>query len=160
MEFLAGLHPQVIHFPIALLFIYSFLEILNVIFKKDYFSNMAFIILALGIITAVAAVLTGNQAQEVAEIWEGKGALIPFGAISEHENYATITLWYYIALAFLRVYFVVRKKFVGKIKYLFVLLSLFGAILIYETGKEGGKLVYEHGIGTDLLKPETIDTSK
>lgn len=158
MEFLAGLHPEIVHFPIALLVIYSVLEIIGVFSSKDFFSNAGYLILILGIITAVGAVLTGNQAEEIAEIWEENGALIPYGAISEHENYATITLWYYLILAVFRTYFLVKKKFNNTIKYAFIILSIGGVILLYETAKEGGKLVYEHGIGTDLLKPDIMDT--
>jgi uncharacterized membrane protein len=160
MEFLAGLHPLTVHFPIALLIVYSVLEIFGVVTKKEFLVKAAYMILILGIIGAVAAVLTGNQAEEVAEIWEDKGALIPFGAITSHENYATFTLWYYIFVVFLRTFFVVRKKFTLKIQYVFIGLSIIGILLLYKTAKEGGRLVFEHGIGTELIKPETLDTNK
>jgi uncharacterized membrane protein len=160
MEFLAGLHPMVVHFPIALLIIYSILEIFGVVTKKNFLTNAAYLILVLGIVGAVAAVLTGNQAEEVAEIWQDKGALIPFGAITTHENYATFTLWFYIFVVFIRTYFVVRKKFTLHVKYAFIGLSIIGILLLYKTAKEGGELVFEHGVGTELLKPETLDTNK
>jgi uncharacterized membrane protein len=160
MEFLAGLHQLVVHFPIALLIVYSVLEIFGVISKKDFFTNAAYLILILGIAGAVAAVLTGNQAEEVAEIWQDKGALIPYGAITTHENYATFTLWYYIFVVFLRTYFVVRKKFTLRVKYVFAVLSILGIMALYKTAKEGGRLVFEHGVGTELLKPDALDSKK
>lgn len=153
MEFLAGLHPQVIHFPIALLSVYILFEIIAAIFPKSNLSKTALIILGLAVISALAAVLTGNQAEEVAELWEEQGAIIPFGAISEHESYATYTLWYFAILLFGRIFLVIRKLHTGKIRYALAVLALLGGFLIYETGEEGGKLVFKHGVGTELLKP-------
>jgi len=51
----------------------------------------------------------------------------------------------------LRVFLTVNKKFVGKLRYIFVALSLVGIFFIYMTGEYGGKLVYEHGAGTKFL---------
>jgi uncharacterized membrane protein len=39
MEFLAGLHPHIIHFPIVLFILYTLFELLGVILKKDYLNN-------------------------------------------------------------------------------------------------------------------------
>lgn len=154
MEFLAGLHPKVVHFAIGLLLTYSFLEILSAFIKKDFLSKAAYIILFLGVLAALAAVLSGNQAEEVAERWEDSGAIIPFGLISEHEEFATITVWFYAALLVIRTVFILKKKFTSFIHYIFVLLVLIGSYFIYQTGEYGGNLVYKHGIGTDLINPD------
>src|SRR5512135_2781857 len=102
MEFLAQLHPKIIHFPIAFLLIYILLEITGVFSKKEYFQKTAYLFLFLGVLSAVAAVITGNQAAGIASEWEHKGAVIPFNLISGHEEYATITLWYFTGLLVLR----------------------------------------------------------
>ena len=148
-------HPRFVHFPIALLNTYVLLEIIGVVFKKDFFSKAAHLILFLGVLGAVAAVLTGHEAEKVAELWEEKGALIPFGAISDHEDWATITLWYFTGVLVLRTFFVLKKNFKGIFQYIFIVLALVGAYFIYETGDHGGKLVYQHGVGTELKKAET-----
>lgn len=153
MEFLAVFHPRVVHFPIALFLVYTLLEITGITLRKEFFSRAALLILLLAILGCIAAVLTGNQADQVAKLWEEKGAIIPFGAISEHEEWATYTLWYMVLIASFRIYLVVNKKFSGFLKYIFIVLSLAGCFLIYETGEEGGKLVYKHGVGTDLINP-------
>ncbi len=154
MNFLANLHPQVVHFPIAFFLGYVLLEIIGVIFKKDFFSKAAYLFLFLGVLGAFAAVLTGNSAVDAAKALSKKGVHIAFNAIENHEDMANLTMWFFTGLLFLRTFFVLKKKFVGKIKLLVVLLALLGSFFIYRTGQLGGKLVYKHGIGTDLLKGE------
>jgi uncharacterized membrane protein len=154
MEFLAENHPRIVHFAIALLFLYPFLEFIGVIFKREFFSKAAHLILAFGVLAALGAVLTGNQAHEVAMAWEEKGAIMPFKAINEHSSWANITLWYFAALLVLRTFFVIKKKFIGYFQYIFVVLAFVGVYLVFETGDHGGKLVYKHGVGTELKKME------
>jgi uncharacterized membrane protein len=154
MEFLAQLHPKIVHFPVAFLSIYALLEITGVISKKEFFKKAAYLFLFLGVLSAVAAVISGNQASDIASKWEDKGAVIPFGLISQHEEFATITLWYFTGLLVLRTFLVVKKKYTGMIQYIFIVLAIIGGYLIYETGDLGGKLVYNHGVGTELKKEE------
>lgn len=163
MEFVAQFHPKVVHFAISLLFVYAFLEILGAFFKKDFLTNAAYMILILGVLGSLASLITGEQSAQVAEKWDemGTDAIIPFKLIKEHEDYATITFFYFLALAILRTFFAInfqrKKKWTNhfdKVRYTFVLLALIGCYFVFETGEHGGKLVYKHGVGTDLIKPE------
>jgi uncharacterized membrane protein len=154
MEFLAQLHPDVVHFPIAFLLAYVLLEILGIILKKEFLSKTAHLFLFLGLLGLIAAVLTGNQAKDIAHNLSKKGVSISFNDINEHEDYANIALWFFAALLVLRTIAVIKKRFTGIIKYSFIVFALIGAFLIYETGEHGGRLVYKHGIGTDLKKME------
>jgi uncharacterized membrane protein len=149
MEFLADLHPKIIHFPIAFFILYSLFETASVIFKKEFLSKSAFIILILGVVFSLLAVLTGNQAHELVKKIQIE-AMLYESIIAKHELYATITLWYFTSLLFFRVYFLVKKKFIGKIVYVFVLLGLLGIYFIYMTGLLGGELVFKYGIGIKL----------
>ncbi len=157
MDFLSDLHPKIVHFPVALLMVYALLEILGVIFKKEFLSKAAHLFLFLGVLGAFAAVLTGHQAEEAAELLEKKGAIIQFSAIGEHENYATITLWFFTVALALRTFLFIKKKFVGIYKYIFIAIALAGAFLIFETADHGGKLVYKYGIGTELKELEITE---
>ncbi len=150
MEFLASLHPKLVHFPLAFLLIYVLLEIIGVLSRKEFFQKCAFLFLFIGIITAAAAVITGNQAADLAEKLKMRGAAVPSVLISEHENYATASLWYFTALLVLRAFYVIKKKFKGIIQYVFILLAIIGGFLIYQTGDRGGNLVFDHGVGTVL----------
>ena len=121
MEFLSWLHPRIIHFPIAFFILYFILETTGVLFKKDTFTKTAYFVLILGIVTALLAVLTGNQAHEsVKNLIENDNSAVN-QLIEQHENYATLSLWYYTALFFLRTYVVIKKKFTVKVQHLFIL---------------------------------------
>jgi uncharacterized membrane protein len=154
MEDLALLHVKVIHFPIAFLVLYILLESIGVIFKREFFLKTAHLLLFLGVIAALAAVFTGSNAEALAHSWEEKGAIIPFNAIGEHENYANITVWYFSVLLVIRTFLVFKKKFSGYFMYAVLILAFGGGYFLYETGEHGGKLVYKHGLGTDLKKME------
>lgn len=154
MEDLALLHVKVIHFSIAFLILYILLESIGVIFKREFFLKTAHLLLFLGVIAALVAVFTGSNAEALAHEWEKRGAIIPFNAISEHENYATITVWYFSVLLVIRTYLTFKKKFTEYCKYAVLILAFIGGYFLYETGEHGGELVYKHGLGTDLKKME------
>jgi len=148
LEFLSSLHPLVIHFPIAIFLLYIFFEFIG-LFKESY-SNTAFILLIVGLIFGIIAVLTGNQAAEVLIKTSQIGKNIPKELIEEHENYATLTIWFYFVLAAVRVYFVVNRKFNKKMKIIILLCAIIGYIFVFETAEHGGKLVYNFGAGTNI----------
>jgi len=151
MEFLAELHPKVVHFPIALFIIYTFIEIIGAALNKEQFTKTAPVLLSLGVLFAVAAVLTGNQALETGKIIFGLQRQFPQSIVSLHEKYATITLWYFLFLLILRTYFVIKKKLTKTFLIIFSALGLVGCYLIYLTGSYGADLVYKFGVGIKLL---------
>lgn len=152
MEFLADLHPQIVHFPVAILILYSLFEIIGIALKNEFLLKSAHLLLAIGVVSSVAAVLTGNQAKEMSYLMKDKFEFYPADLIEEHETFATIFLWYFFAVLTLRTYLVLKKKFKGILQYLFIPLVLIGCFLIYETGDHGGELVYKYGIGTEIIK--------
>ncbi len=150
MEFLSQLHQRIVHFPIAFFILYFFFESFGVMLKKDFLIKAALVILAAGVLTSLAAVLSGNQAQAAAGLLDINGSDLN-NLIELHEEYATVTLFYFSALLFFRIYLVTKKKFEGNFRYLFILLGLIGCYLIYTTGIHGGDLVFKHGIGTQFF---------
>ena len=152
-------HPRFVHFPIALLSTYVLLEIAGVVFKKEFFSKAAHLILFFGVLAALAAVLTGNRAEEAAEkLFDEKDIIVPFGSISAHENWATITIWYFAGVLVVRTFLVFKKSFKGIFQYIFIVFAIVGMYFVYQTGEHGAKLVYglkeKGGVGTELK--ETI----
>src|SRR5574339_63523 len=98
MEFLAQFHPKVVHFPIALLLLFVLLESIGILFKKEFYQKAAHLVLFLGVLGALAAVLTGQQAEEAFEYFnKASGELM-----EKHEYYANLTIWYFAVLLVLR----------------------------------------------------------
>lgn len=152
MEFLAGLHHELIHFPIACFILYTLFEIAGAVLSNKNLSTTAYILLFIGVVTCIAAVLTGNQAHELAKELMNKGIEIPNDLIELHEQYATITLWYFFFILVVRTISILKKKFTKSVQVGFIFLALLGCYFLYEAGYNGGKLVYDHGVGTELLK--------
>jgi uncharacterized membrane protein len=149
MEFLAQYHRFVVHFPIAFLSVYFLFEVAGLITKKEYIQKASTILLGLGIFFSLIAVLTGNQAFEVYK--NNPEIQNAVSIINEHEQFATISLFYFTGLFFIKIYLVIKKKLKTNFKLLLIFLGFVGAILIFLTGHYGGELVYKFGLGTDLF---------
>ena len=144
MEFLAQFHPKLVHFPIALLMAYLLCEFIGGVFRKDFFSKAAHLLLLLGVLGALAAVLTGNQAEDAFDYWNKASSDI----LEQHQFWANLTLWYFSGLLVIRTILVLKKKFNDMFRYIFILLAAVGAYFVFQTGEQGGKMVYTHGVGT------------
>lgn len=151
MEFLSKLHPIVIHFPIAFFMLYIFLELVNLYTNNLSIKKISLLILFLGVVGGIVAVLTGNQSFQ---ILQSNPALTQIHKIiiSEHEYYATITVWYFFVILVYQIFQFLKNKKTVKKQFLFIVFAVAGLILIYQTAKIGGQLVYKFGIGTDLFK--------
>ncbi|HSP87220.1 MAG TPA: DUF2231 domain-containing protein [Ignavibacteriaceae bacterium] len=142
---LTHLHPMIIHFPIALLFIGFLSDAVGIIFQKDFFTRAGFYLLILGTLGVVAAYLSGNLAGEgVTEA----GALKE--ALEIHEDAATITLWLMIGTALVRIAIVALKKYIGFYRWFALAIFFIGVLSIARTGFYGGELVYKHAAGVQF----------
>ena len=151
MEILSSLHPLVIHFPIAFLLLYFFSALANLYLKNVNLKKISILILFFGVVGGIVSVITGNQAFQ---ILSNKSWITQYHKyfIEQHELYASITLWYFFAILVLEIFTFLKNKKEIKRQYLFVIFTLLGVYLLYQTASIGGILVYKLGIGTDLLK--------
>lgn len=160
METLASFHPKVVHFAIALLITYVLFELLFLILKKDFLNKSATLILFLGVLGALASILTGHQAFHYAEyLFDNYDVKIPLGLIDEHEQYATITLYWFLGILIVRFFLNIKNLFKGWLQIVVFILALVGSYWVYETGEHGGDLVYKHGVGTKIIE-QNIDKPK
>ena len=136
MEFLAGIHPKVVHFPIAFLMLYPLMELILFFTAKEFFSKAAMLFLAIGVIGSLFAVLSGNQAFELVTNWTDEGKEI----FSSHQTFANLTVWYFLVLLVLRYFLFVKKKLNRQIISVIFVLSLLGGYFVYQAGNYGGKL--------------------
>ena len=146
MEFLAELHPKVVHFPISLLLTYVVLELIGIVFRREFYQKAAHLLLFLGVIGAFFAVLTGNQAHTAYEYWNDSSSEL----FNAHQTFANLTVWYFTGMLVFRTYLVIKKKFSSFYKYIILVLALFGCYFIYQTAEYGGDLIKKFGVGTEL----------
>ncbi len=142
---MSHIHPMIVHFPIALLFVGFLFEFLGLVTKKDSFSTTAFYLLILGTISVIAAYFSGEFAGEgIAEA----GALKT--AIEIHEEAALLSLWLMVSTAILRIAYVLLKKQNMYLKWAAFTLFLLGTISIVRTCYYGRELVYKHAAGVQF----------
>ena len=100
-----------------------------------------------GALSAIPVALTGDSAAEVAQHIDDIAA-----DLDDHDTLGTVTTLLAVALALIRTHFVLKKKFVGIIRYAYLVFGLVTAGLVCAAGYTGGHLVYFYGAGT---KPVT-----
>jgi uncharacterized membrane protein len=164
-----GLHPVIVHFPIALLLIAPILIVLGMIFYKNgrAFMISAFVLMLIGTIAAFIATATGEAAGELAERIPGVE-----GVLENHEELAETTLNIFTALtaifgAIVFVPMIFKKEFGQKIviplSLAFLLFYGAGTVVLLNAAHEGGRLVHEFGVRSMVANSgqrETIQTKQ
>lgn len=159
-----NIHPLVVHFPIALLIVYTLCEIVRfraVQAKPFWFYLKAFLVIV-GSVAAIVTLQTGELAEEA--LRESGNAGGPNPLIEAHSLFANIATWVYAFIALMYViawihrekpnffasfhFLSVRWLFVRKVgRVLFsapvlIVLALVGLVAISVTGALGGAIVY------------------
>ena len=148
-----NVHPFVVHFPIALLVVAVLTDLLSLALRRcGWLRVVAVGLYALGAAAALVAFLTGRVA--------AREVLVPAAAnqvLTEHEDWAERTLWFYGLFALARI----GADWWDRQARLSLHLPLFligsgGLILLYETGEHGAQMVFEHGVGVQaMIKRQT-----
>jgi uncharacterized membrane protein len=141
MEALGPFHPQIVHFPVALLLVSVVLSLAGRALDREWLRRAGTSLLVLGFLGAVAATLSGDAAHETPEDVQG----VPEAAIEAHEDMAKVAM-------FLAGGAVVALGLAGRVRAasgalsaLALLLQLAAAVAVGVAGHRGGALVYEHG---------------
>lgn len=158
-----NIHPMVVHFPIALLVIYTFIKVIP--FKKWFpsfaWKNVEQVLLFFGVLGAFAASSTGEIAEHLVRP--------DHDLVETHAFFAAASTWLYGLLLLGEISAFLNKKvipknsinFVTKLfaiiekvlceKHISVLLAIFGLVSITITGLLGGVMVY--GVTADPIAP-------
>ena len=141
-----NVHPFFVHFPLGLLITAVVCEALFAFTRRPLADTLSRWLLYLGAVAAGAAALTGwLGSQSVAPVAQAADTLV------DHRTYGFVALGTAALLAFWR-WGTVRAGG-PKPRWLFVVGMLGLASILVAAGLEGGELVYEHGVGTQLTAP-------
>ena len=150
-----SLHPLIVHFPIALLFVAPLFIVLGIIIQKSLreFYICALILMLLGTAGVFFAVSTGNSA---AETIASDPAIT--ATLKAHVRFAEQSQLNFSALAILFLLYVISPNFTqkrfGKLDRaagcLFLVVYVFNLALIFNTAHYGGTLVHKHGVKSTI----------
>jgi uncharacterized membrane protein len=144
------LHPAIIHFPIVLSLVACLFELLARDHRARHLEAAAVVLIVLAALGAVAAVVTGHMAHDEAVIPAGAHALV-----QHHEALGEQAMWVLIVLAVARVGLAWWRRFRGAVPWVYLLAALVGAGMVGYNGYLGGKLVFDHGVGTAPMQRST-----
>ena len=137
------LHPAVVHFPIALTLVALLLEVLARSRRLRALEAGALALTVLAAVAAVVAVLTGNAAHDAAVIPPDAR-----GLVHTHEEIGEFAMWWLLGVAAVRSLLAWRGWFTGWRPWAYLVLVTVAACLVGYNGYLGGRMVFDHGVGT------------
>jgi uncharacterized membrane protein len=141
-------HPLLVHFPIAFLLAFAAATLLGLVVRRPGLASFARSCLYLGTAAAAVTVVSGFLAeQSVAPVAAARDD------IEEHRTYGYVVLG---LAALLSAIAVVAPRFprrAGLVRAAMSVGAIAVAAFLYLAGEEGGELVHEYGVGTELTAP-------
>lgn len=157
MPDLAQMHPQVVHFVVALFIVGVLARLVAFTGKVAFADKMATTLIVLAAIASVVAVESGHRAHGAVERIPGTRA-----AVNEHEEWGERTRDVFLGVAALELLGLAMawKKWPYR-KYVVVAATVAGVAgigVLYETAEHGGTLVYSYagGVGTRSGEPQDV----
>jgi uncharacterized membrane protein len=153
-----GLHPLVIHFPVALLLVAPVFLLLSAFWRRhaQAFGIAALVLLVLGTAAAFVAVETGEAAAELADRTDAITA-----AITQHQElaeqarnvFAVITVCYALFLALSAMIKPLARPGVQTAAALVTCCAVFaGSLQVAAAAHQGGMLVHKFGVHAMMPK--------
>lgn len=157
MPSIASLHPQVVHFAIALLIVGVVFRLLSLTGRLAFTGPAATTLIVLGTVATVLAVQSGNDAHGPVERIPGVRP-----AVVDHEEWGIRARNIFLGVAALELLALALAGRMPKQAKVVAMgaaaIGLVGLAAIYEAGEHGGELVYNYagGIGTRSGDPKDV----
>ena len=152
---LAPLHPQIVHFVIALLFAGVLFRCIAVTGRAAFTGPAAAVLLLVGTLGAVLAAKSGTDAHGPVERVPGSRA-----AVVEHEAWGERTRNIFLVVAALEIAALIpaARRWRRGVHLASAVVGLVGAVSLYEAAEHGGELVYAHagGVGIRSGNPDDV----
>lgn len=158
-----NVHPMIVHFPIALLFVGVLIDLIGLAFReRAFWRGAALIFYVGGALGALAAFLTGDAAADSVFLPTEANALL-----TEHADLGKYTLWLFGAYALARTAAYVTKMDTRMpVRLGLTAVAAAGLILVWQTGEHGSQMVYRYGVGVEavdaspsVVRPATDSTA-
>lgn len=143
------LHPQLVHYPIVLITIGFFFDLVGAVRDSKNWTQFGAVLLLLAVVFALAALLSGQAAEDLIKPMPEE----LHDAVEEHENLATFTFFYILLLGIARIWMHIKNKFISWLRWGYILLAGISFVLILRVSYLGGRLVYIHGVGVQQEAP-------
>jgi len=137
------LHAAMVHFPIALSLVALLFEVIARHPRTRSLGAPAGLLLVLAALGSVVAVVTGNAAHDDAVV---PAAVVPM--VARHQQVGEIAMWLLLGIAAVRTALAWRGWLRGWLAWAFVVCLAMVTGLVGYNGYLGGKMVFDHGLGT------------
>ncbi len=150
-EWAPNIHPMIVHFPIALLFVAALVDTLGMILRSnDFIRKGAFSLYLLGTLGVVAAYFSGEQAADSVFLTTDANALL-----TEHSDLGHYTLYFFGGYVLIRLLmFGLNLESRVAWRGIVWIIGLVGIGLTTVTADHGGELVYRYGAGVQAAQSE------
>ncbi|MEW5764404.1 MAG: DUF2231 domain-containing protein [Acidobacteriota bacterium] len=148
------LHPAFVHFPISLSAVGAGLLLYGRIRGREEAWRFGLAALLMGSALSVPAYLTGQVARAVME--DSERFLRAEAAADLHEDLGLLTLGALVALGILSGLELAKKRTVRSGPWGLPFLALAAAVLVAVTAMQGGRLVFEYGVGVRAEAPKNV----
>ncbi len=162
MPDIASLHPQVVHFVIALLIVGVLARIVSLLPLRGrgmFVGAMAASLIFMGTIASVLAVKSGLEAHEKVEDIPD---IRPLVGEHEEDGETTRNIFLFVSLVEIGILgFATRKPTVAKgLRVLSAVVGVVGVVYLVETGLHGGEIVYDYAGGPGLRTGDTTNVRR
>jgi uncharacterized membrane protein len=145
-----NIHPLLVHFPIALLLTFFFVDVLGSLFSSDNMRRVAGYFLYIGTFSAVLTVIAGLQAATTVP-----HGMVIHAIIERHEMFGfTVTILAFL-LSIWRL--LVRGFLSGFANFIYLFMAGLTCLMLTLGADLGGMMVYKHGVGVAAVPKSSLE---
>jgi uncharacterized membrane protein len=157
-----GIHPLLVHFPIALLLVAPVFIVIGLLRKPERGAPFLFAALILMVLGTIGTFLAASSGHAAGELVEGLPQVE--GTLDQHEELAQITeiVFSALSLIFAAILFVPRwmkstanRTISTVLPAVFLIFYAAGAVSLVNTAHQGGRLVHELGVHAQVQPSST-----